>query len=71
MSDLQKKQAIDAINELLKRTCDDYEVLKDYGVKEHVILGRVIEELEAVQEKLMDILEVENGHRDLTLKRQD
>ena len=60
MSDLQKKQIIDVINEQLKRMYDDYAVLKTYGVRERMILGRAIQDLEATQEKIVEIFGEEN-----------
>ena len=60
MSDLQKKQIIDVINKQLKRMYDDYAVLKTYGVRERMILGRAIQDLEATQEKIVEIFGEEN-----------
>ena len=73
MSDLQKKQIIDVINEQLNNMYDDLHVLQEYGVRECGVLGKAILRLEAVQREIVEIFDDEDmaQGRNLELVCQD
>ena len=57
MNDSQKKQVIDVINKQLNAMYDDLHVLREYGVREYGVLGKVILKLEAVQREIVEIFD--------------